>query len=153
LNKYLPFFSWVVPLVWAASSYFHHYYPGDENAMWLLSSIAGLWIAPFIFHSGASDAAAAAGIAVAGIMILAPIGFAMDIFGVRRLFWAIIFPICSLAVFAAAILSFPSIERAISKNGSLWAYIFFSINIGIYLSIILSSILTLIVRLSKRPAE
>ncbi len=149
MKNYSPFFCLLVPLIWGASSYFHHYYPGDEKGMWLLSSVAGLWVAPFVFISGASDTAAAAGITVAGVIVLVPIGFAMDIFHVRRLFWVILFPVCSLAVLVAAIMSFPSIERAISKNGSWWAYIFFSINIGIYLSIILSSILTLTVKLLK----
>jgi membrane protein implicated in regulation of membrane protease activity len=68
---------------------------------------------------------------------------------VRKLLWVIIFVVCSLAIFATGIFSFPSIQRAINKNGSIWAYVFFSINIGIYLSIIISVIVTVIVRITK----
>lgn len=149
MKCYFPFYSWLLPLFWAVCSYLHHYYPGDENGMWLLSSAAGLWIAPVAFLGGASKAAIAVGIAVAGALVMAPIGYAMDFFHVRKLLWAILFPICALTVFVAAIMSYPSIERAVSKNGSWWAYILFSINIGIYISIILSAILTLIIRLSR----
>ena len=87
----LPFCSWLLPLFWAACSYFHHYCPGDENAMWLLSSVAGLWVAPFAFLAGASKAAIAASIAIAGALVMAPIGFAMDSFHIRKLLWAILF--------------------------------------------------------------
>jgi len=149
MKNRFPFYSWLLPLIWGVCSYLHHYYPGDENAMWLLSSIAGMWIAPFAFLGGASKAAIAAGIAVAGALVIAPIGFAMDFFHIRKLLWVILFLTCSLTVFVAAIMSFPSIERAINKNGSMWAYILFSINIGIYISIILSAVLTVIVKISR----
>jgi len=131
----------------------HHYFPGDENAMWLISSVAGLWIAPFVFLGGASEIMAAVGIAVAGAIVMSPVGIAMDFLHVRKLIWVILFPVCALIIFCAALMSYPSIERAINKNGSIWVYIFFSINIGIYISIILSIILTLIIKLSKRKRD
>ena len=149
MKNCLPFCSWLLPLIWGVCSYFHHYYPGDENGMWLLSSMAGMWIAPFAFLGEVSKATAAGGIAVAGALVMLPIGLAMDFSHVHKLLWVIIFLACSLAVFAAAILSFPSIQRAINKNGSMWAYVFFSINIGIYLSIILSAFVTVIVKIAK----
>ncbi|MGD2094355.1 MAG: hypothetical protein PVH77_05035 [Phycisphaerales bacterium] len=149
MKDYFPFYSWLLPVIWGVCSYLHHYYPGDENGMWLISSIAGLWIAPFAFLGEVSKEAAAGGIAVAGALVMLAIGIAMDFFRVRKLLWTIIFVICSLAVFAAAIFSFPSIQRAISKHGSIWAYVFFSINIGIYISIILSAIATVIARITK----
>ncbi len=153
MKYYLSFYRLLLPLFWGVCSYFHHYYPGDENAMWLLSSAAGLWIAPFAFLGGASKAIIAASIAVAGALVMAVTGFAMDRFCISKLLWSILFPICALTIFVVAIMSYPSIERAISKNGSWWAYILFSINIGIYISIILSAILTLIVRVSRVRSE
>lgn len=149
MKNSFPFYGWLLPMVWGACSYLHHYYPGDENAMWIVSSIAGMWIAPFAFLGKVSKSTAAGGLAVAGALVMLLIGIAMDFFRVRKRLWAIIFVICSLAVFAVAIFSFPSIERAINKNGSIWAYVFFSINIGIYLSIILSAIVTIIARITK----
>ena len=115
--------------------------------------LAGIWIAPFAFLFASlgdvSKETAAAFIAVAGAIVMLPIGIAMDFLRVHKLLWAILFLICALTLFIAAIMSYPSIERAISKNGSWWAYILFSINIGIYISIILSVIITLILRISR----
>lgn len=46
--------------------------------------------------------------------------------------------------------SYQSIERALGKNGSWWAYIFGSLNLGLYASVILSVIITLIVKLFEK---
>ncbi|UCG57011.1 MAG: hypothetical protein JSU70_19365 [Phycisphaerales bacterium] len=146
MRKDVPFFLWLLPLFWGVCSYVHHSYPGDENAMWLLSSAAGLWIAPFAFLGSASKAAIALFIAFAGAVVMSAIGFVMDRFHISRALWITLFLMSALAIFGAAILSYPSIERAISKNGSWWAYILFSINIGVYVSIILSVILRGILR-------
>jgi hypothetical protein len=142
MRKDFPFFLWFLPLLWGVCSYVHHSYPGDENAMWLLSSTAGLWVTPFAFLGGASKAVIALYVAVAGAAVMSVIGFAMDRFHIRKALWIVLFLMGALAIFGAAIMSYPSIEWAINKNGSWWAYILFSINIGIYLSIILSAMLT-----------
>ncbi|MFH1716011.1 MAG: hypothetical protein ABIF19_01560 [Planctomycetota bacterium] len=153
MRERFPFYVWLLPLIWGVCSYAHHNYPGDENAMWLISSAAGSWLAPFAFVAGASKQAVALAIALAGALVIGAAGFAMDWFRVRKLLWAILFVFCSSAIFVTAIMSYPSIERAISKNGSLWAYILFSINIGIYASIILSVCATLIVRVARRKRK
>jgi hypothetical protein len=148
-----PFYTWVLPLIWGVCSYSHHYYPGDENGMWLISSAAGLWAAPFVFLGGASKPVIAGSIAAAGAVVMAGIGLAIDRLGVSKLLWAIVFPVCAIIVFAAAVMSYPSIERALSKNGSWWAYVLFSVNIGIYASIFLCVILTLIIRASRMASR
>lgn len=153
MKKYFPFYNILLPLIWGVCSYFHHYYPGDENAMWIISSLAGLWIAPFVFFSSTSKEMAPVVIAFAGAIVMLPIGILMDFLHVRKLIWAIIFSVCTLIIFCLTLMSYPSLERAINKNGSIWAYIFFSINIGIYISIILSIILALIFKLSKSKRE
>lgn len=127
----------------------HHNYPGDENAMWLLSSAAGLWVGPFVFLGDASKAAIALYIAFAGALVISPIGFAMDRFHISRVLWIILVLVSALAILGAAVFSFASIERAINKNGSWWAYVLFSINIGVYISIILSVILAGAFRILK----
>lgn len=150
MSERFPFYVWVLPLVWGVCSYVHHNYPGDENAMWLLSSAAGLWLAPVAFVGGASKDVIAIAIALAGSLVMGAAGFGMDYLRVRKLFWAILFLACTPAIMGAAIMSYPSIERAIGKNGSWWAYILFSVNIGIYVSVVLSAFVTLTARILKR---
>jgi hypothetical protein len=149
MRERFPFYVWVLPLVWGVCSYVHHDYPGDENAMWLLSSAAGLWLAPVAFAGGASKDMIAVAIALAGALVMGAVGFGMDWLRVRKLLWSILFLACASAILGAAIMSYPSIERAISKNGSWWAYILFSVNIGIYISVVLSAFITLAARIVK----
>jgi hypothetical protein len=150
MSERFPFYVWVLPLVWGVCSYVHHNYPGDENAMWLLSSAAGLWVAPVAFVGGASKDVIAIAIALAGALVMGAIGSALDCLRVRKLLWAILLLICTATVFVVAIMSYPSLERAISKNGSWWAYVLFSVNIGIYVSVLLSAFFTLTARVLKR---
>ena len=150
MSERFPCYVWVLPLIWGVCSYVHHNYPGDENAMWLLSSVAGLWLAPVAFVGGASKDVIAIAIALAGALVMGAVGFGMDYLRVRKLLWAILFFACASAIMGAAIMSYPSVERAISKNGSWWAYILFSVNIGIYISVVLSAFVTLTARILKR---
>lgn len=84
MKQRLPFYIWLLPLLWGVCSYIHHSYPGDENAMWLISSVAGLWIAPLVFFAHASKVMIAVYIAIAGAMVMGGVGFVMDLFGVRK---------------------------------------------------------------------
>ncbi len=140
-----PFYIWLLPLLWGACSYVHHYYPGDENGLWLLGSAAGWWMAPFVFFGSASKATGALGIAAAGALVMALVGWSMDRCGVKKWLWGTLFAICTIGVFAVLILSYSSIERALAKNGSWWAYILFSCLIGMYLSVVLSAVATVVV--------
>lgn len=136
------FYVWFLPVVWGVCSYAHHYYPGDENALWLVGSAAGWWMAPFVFFGSASKTAAALGIAAAGALVMALVGWGMDRFSVRKRLWGPLYGLCTLSVFAAAVLSYGSIERALAKNGSWWAYILFACLMGMYLSVALSVVAT-----------
>ena len=69
---------------------------------------------------------------------MAVIGFLMDRVRIRKTIWAILFVVAALVAFVMSIKSYPTIERALSKNGSWWAYIFFSVNVGLYFGILLS---------------
>jgi len=81
-------------------------------------------------------------IAFALAVVLIVVGLVMDRFCIHKVLWGITFSVCAVVVFAASVLSFPSIERAISKNGSISCYVCFSINVGLYLSVVLSAIVT-----------
>ncbi len=144
-----PFYVWLLPLLCGTCSLLHSQYPGDENAMWIIGSLPGLWIAPFAFLVQDAKSAAPLLIALALAAAMLPVGLAMDFFRIRKTLWAVLFGLFSIAILLLSVLSYPSIERAINKNGSWWAYIFFSINFGVYTSVIISAILTLFSRLVK----
>jgi hypothetical protein len=146
----MPFYIWLLPVLCGACSYVHHRYPGDENALWLLGSAPGLWIAPFVFLGKAPKAIVPVYIAFALAAVMLVVGWAMDRFQVRRTLWAVAFPVCASMVLACSVLSFPSAERALARNGSWWAYILLSINAGVYLSVMVSAFLTIAARGWKR---
>ncbi len=146
MKNEIPFYVWLLPVLCGTCSYIHHGYPGDEYGMYLLGSAPGLWIAPFVFLGKTSKAEAPVYIALALAAVMLVTGFAMDRFRIRKTLWAITFLACAFTVFAWSVLSFPSIERAISRNGSWWAYVLLSANLGVYLSVIVSAVLTAFAR-------
>lgn len=74
------------------------------------------------------------------------VGFALSALRVKVKLLLII-QICAAAgFFLLAVFSYPSIAKALSKNGSWWAYIFSSLNMGLYAAVTLSAIITPIAR-------
>ncbi|NQU45104.1 hypothetical protein HQ520_17610 [bacterium] len=135
MRKHAIFFVWFLPIIWATCSLLHFRHPGDEYAMYAVSSIAGVWIGFIVPFGDIHDPMIPISVAAVGGLVMAAIGFVMDYLRVRQLVWALLFVILVPAVFVESILSYPSIERALGKNGSWWTYVFFSIGMGINLSI------------------
>lgn len=150
MKKKQRFFVWLLPVLWGACSLLHYHFPGDEYWMYAISSFAGFWIALITKVGDSNNPMFPILIAVAGAIVMAGVGWFMDWMRIWKKLWVIIFAICAIGIFAISILSFPSIERALQKNGSLWAYILFSFNIGMYLSVILAVNLTSIARLWRK---
>ena len=134
----MPVYIWILPLLWASCSLIHFQFPGDEYGMYGISSIAGLWIAFIVRLGDQHNPMFPVAIALAGAIVMSVIGFLMDRIRIRKTIWAILFVVAALAVFVMSIKSYPTIERALSKNGSWWAYVFFSLNVGLYFSVLLS---------------
>ena len=57
---------------------------------------------------------------------MAVFGFLLDRLPVSRRLWAAVYIVASVALFAWGLSSFPSLEKAIAKNGSISAYAFCS---------------------------
>jgi hypothetical protein len=150
MEKKWRFFVWLLPVLWGGCSLLHYHFPGDEYGMYGISSIVGVWAIFIVKVGDVNHPMFPASIAVAGAIIMAGVGWFMDWMRIWRKLWGIIFAICAIGVFVLSVLSYPSIEKALSKNGSWWAYILFSINIGVYLSVILTVNLTCIGRLWKK---
>jgi hypothetical protein len=130
-------FVWMLPACWAACSLLQHACPGDEYGFYALSALPGMWIAPFAFRSVSMEHVGPC-IALAGVPPLALIGLAMDRVRVRKRRWGALWLVTGLVVFGAVLFSFPSIDRAIRKNGSLMAYMLLGATAGLYAACLLS---------------
>ena len=132
------FYTWVVPLLWTVGSMLSFRWPGDEYALCAIASMPGVWIRLLMGNGDVHDPMFLISIVVAGAFIMALVGLLMDRCRLRRTLWKLLFVVCALLVLVVAITSHPSLERALGKHGSWWAYVFFSMNIGLHLSILLS---------------
>ena len=143
------FFLWFLPLTFAICSVISFQYPGDEYALWGYSSIAGTWIW-FVFQAGDMHnpmiPALAAG---TGALVMAIPGLLLTKLKTNIRLWLWVFVICSVAIFIFTITRYPTIEKALSKNGSWQAYIFSSINVGLYLSIVPTVLIDIIIKFAK----
>jgi hypothetical protein len=138
ISKYLYFY--VLPLIWLLASILSYCHPGDEYAMYVISCIIGSWICFVVkmpdihIHSVLFQAI----ISFTGAVSMIVPALILYKLKTNKLFWMILFALCVIGIFLLTIVSYPSIEKALSKNGSWWAYIASSVNIGLYLSILLS---------------
>ena len=137
MKKYL--FVWLLPLVWVVCSLLSFIFPGDEYALYGISSFVGVWIVlvvdlPGDIHSPVFPLA----IAVTGSVIMACFGLILTKLRVNIKLWLVLYTISAIAILVLTISSFPSLDRAIRKNGSLFAYIFYSMNMAMYTAVFLS---------------
>jgi len=144
-----PFYLWLIPLVWAIGTTAQHRFPGDENALYILSAIPGFWVAPIFMLAHISKEAIPLGVVLAGLPVVVLVGWMLERLGVPKLLWVFLFVSLSVAICHLTVTSYPSIERAIGANGSLWAYRLLGVNLGLYLSVPLSIVATVVIRSVK----
>ena len=87
--------------------------------------------------------------AVTGALVMAIPGLLLTKLKTSIKLWLAVFVICAVTILIYSITRFPTIDRAISKNGSWQAYIFSSINISLYLSIVPTVLINIIVKFTK----
>ncbi len=127
------FYVWMLPLVWTLASFAGVYYPGDEYGLWCIGSLAGIWII-FVVENLDRGWRLLPCVLAVGALSVALVGLLLDLLRTPRRWWLILWPVTALAICTASIASFPSYQRAMSKNGSLQAYVFFSMNAGLYVT-------------------
>jgi hypothetical protein len=149
MKKYV--YVWLLPLLWSVCSLLSFEFPGDEYGIYAVSSMAGTW-ALFLFNiQGDIHKFAFRGtITATGIIVILIAGFILAKLRVKLKLWFVLYITLAVVIMVLTINSYPSFEKALSKNGSLWAYLFGSLNMGLYASVILSVIITLIVKLFKK---
>jgi len=147
------FFTWLIPLLWGICSLLQFRFPGDEYGLWAYGSLPGTWIAFFVSFGDIHNPLWPISVALVGSLIMAGFGRLLDGVGVRRSVWLGTLAIGTVLAFVLSVGSYPSIAKALSKNGSWTAYVLSSTMMGIYFSIVAVLILTLARRLISRMNE
>lgn len=138
---------WLLPLVWTGVAWANFYHPGDEYGGFVVGSLAGVWIALVVKMTGSPNNMLPP-LLMAGATTVALAGLMLDLLRVRWQYWSVLMLGAAMLLFAWSFGSYPSVQRALSKNGSIQAYIFPSINLGIYFASIVSIIVTACYRLA-----
>lgn len=148
-NKYI--YVWLLPLVWATCSVLSFQFPGDEYALYAISSMIGTWVVMVIDMPGdIHHPAFWVSITVTGAIIMSLVGLGMSVLRTKIKLWVILYIVSTIIFFIVTLSSYPSMEKALSKNGSWWAYIFSSLNMGMYASVVLCGIINGITRIIKK---
>jgi hypothetical protein len=129
------FFIILIPLLWLAAALVSFFHPGDEYGLFALTTITGVWICMLTRNAGSVHDVLIY-ILATGCVVMVGLGFLMDLARIRRRTWGVLFIATVSLALVVGILSYPSYERAIAKNGSLTAYIAWASNMGLYLSLL-----------------
>jgi len=125
---------WLVPALWTACAFGSWRHPGDEYGLLGVSMLISIWLVILIHSTNLSQAILP--LIAAGAVPMTVFGFLLDRLPVSRRLWAAVYIVASVALFAWGLLSFPSLEKAIAKNGSILAYAYCSANLGMYVSVL-----------------
>ncbi len=132
------FFLLIVPLAWGVCSRVHFYFPGDEYAMWAISSIAGSWPLFFIRVSDIHEWWIPWLASGTGAVVMAALGGLAIWLRVSVRLWLAVWAAVGATLLIHSVCAYPSVERMLAKNGSWWAYILSSALIGTYAASMLS---------------
>jgi hypothetical protein len=135
---------WLLPLLWLPIAWCNYYHCGDEYGGFMIGSIAGFWIVPFLSMN--SPAAISSCVIIAGLVTVATAGGLLDRLTLRWSIWFVLWLATTMFIFAKWFGSYPSIERALAKNGSYETYVFTSVNFGLTAATIIGIFLALTYR-------
>lgn len=147
-----PFYVVLVPVLWVSGVWIGFQFPGDEYALWVISALPGAWIG-FVLTDVGDLGAFLPKVLLAGGLILVGVGWVMDRLRVPFRPWALGVLLGTVGLCFQTIGEFPSYARAISKNGSLAAYVLFGWNLSVVLASVIGIAITSLVRWFCRRAE
>ncbi len=131
------FYRLTLPAVWLSATLVSWHHPGDEYGLFLVSCLPAMWIVPF---ANVTHFLGALPILVAGSATMSLVGCWMDRLHVGRTVWIALLVCGAVAFVLCALGEYPSYPRAIAKNGSLIAYMAAATNLGLYLSVIVTTV-------------
>ena len=126
---------WLIPSLWSLGAFGSWHHPGDEYGLFCLSILVSLWLV-FLLNFGHLSEVYLLLIA-AGALPMTVSGFLLDRLPVSRRLWSAAYIVLSVILFVRGVASFPSLERAIAKNGSISAYAYWAANLGMYASVLM----------------
>lgn len=125
---------WMAPLLYCACAYGSYRHPGDEYGMFMVAALPAMWLPPFL-EFGHLDEVVWLLIA-AGAVPVAVLGFMLDRLRVSRRAWAFCYVATTACLLPWGLSQYESLERAISKNGSIQAYFYSGANLALYMSLL-----------------
>ena len=133
-----PWFVRAVPIAWAVVAFLSLQNPGDEYMLFALASLPGVWVA-LLANAGDIHSVAPVVFAV-GAAVCAGLGWLLDRVQASVGLWMGVVVVSTVALTALALGRFETYEAAMSKNGSLAAYVFAAASLGILLASLLGLI-------------
>lgn len=138
-------FRFALPLTWIAVTAGSIAHPGDEYGMLVIGGAAGFWSVYLLPHGNAIQSAYP-GVIVTGAVTMFLCGWVCDRLRLSRRLFALVWLLLGGSLCAWALSSHPTLAKARSANGSIAAYVFFSMNLSLTLC---SLFLPWIVRLCR----
>ena len=142
------FYIWLLPAIWTAVAWANFAHPGDEYGGFAAGSLAGLWIV-ILFDVGGSPGGMLPLILAAGAATVAVAGLVLDKLRAPFIAWAAIVIVACPALCFWQLSHFETLERAISKNGSIESYVLPAINLALYAATLAVAIGTGLFRLAQ----
>jgi len=141
--------AWLVPALWLANSYVSSEHPGDEYGMFFVGALAGSWLV-MIFGDAGTVQQAMFRVILIGTVVMAVMGLLLTLLRASRVLWIATLVLVAAAIVTQSLLSYPSLQRAISKNGSITAYVCLGVNFGSYVATVVSLLVAIPMRLLER---
>lgn len=130
-----------LPLAWSVVSLLHFHWPGDEYAMWAISSMAGAWVLFFTPNVGDIQRWWIRGaVAIVGFFVMSGAGWLLCWLKVRVRVWLVLWFGSVAGWMGFMLMQYTSIERALAKNGSWAAYLCTAILMAAYSATLLTLI-------------
>ncbi len=142
-------YAWLLPVLWIPVAFVSAYYPGDEYGLFVVGSAAGMWIVFIVGETGGIWKLLPF-LLLAGGATMGIVGLVLDLLRAPRRLWIILWLVLAAAVCLVTIESYPSYERAMSKNESLQAYILYSLNVGLSATCLILLVIMPIWRITHR---
>jgi hypothetical protein len=131
-------------------SFVSYYHPGDEYGIYAYSNIIGVWPFFFLRHIPIQNIFFPIIVATTGAAILILAGWGLDKLKTDRKIWFVLWMVFTAMIFVLSVMQYPTISKALSKNGSWTAYIAGSLNIALYVSVVLAAIAAFMVSIIKK---
>ena len=126
---------WLVPSLWSVCAFGSWHHPGDEYGMFAVSVLPCIWLAIVLSYGHLSEVYLF--LIAAGALPMVAIGFILDRLPVSRRLWSAAYILAFAGWFVWMLSQYPSLQRAVAKNGSISAYAFCAANLGLYASVVL----------------